>query len=226
MYIKEGSLLKVSEKTQYSFKYLKQVSSKKKWKEKKKLRGINDTGKVCEILKIVNGQLVRVTEQPILHIEAKKKRDSVERWDLGSEQVVIDNTETDAEGNVKIGKSEAKFMKEKISEREQLIEAQKKKKVIKKSPEKVPQDPVEAAINRVMEITGADGRFREQARYEISRWTSKYYSLEEAISKACLTISAANESLRNEKKKISEDKGNVSDRMWSKLWGKVGKIRY
>lgn len=227
IYIELGSLQGVSKKTGYSFLYLKQLSSKRKWKERKKMRGIKDEGKVVEIIKTVNGKLVRVSEQPIIHVTPKSKKNLVEKWSLGEEKVVIDNMEKNKEGDIVVGKSEAKFMREKIEARERTVEAAKKKKEEKKkTPEKIQQDPVQAAISKVMSITGADSRFRNQAEYEIRRWLGRYYSIEEAIEKACRTVSEMNESLKTEKKKSGDDQGNVSSKMWSKLWGSVGKVRY
>jgi hypothetical protein len=226
-YIEHGSLKTVSEKTGYSFLYLKQLSAKRRWKERKRFHSVDDKNKIVEVIRCVDGKLTRVTSTDIIHTTPKSKKNLVEKWNLGEEEVVIDNTETDKEGNIIIGKSEAKFMREKIQEREKAIEAQRaKKKEVKKPSEKIPLDPIQAAIEKVMSITGADSRFRNQAEYEIRRWLARYCTIDESIERACKTVSGSNTNLKTETKKSSDDPGNVSEKMWSKLWGKVGKIRY
>ena len=120
------------------------------------------------------------------------------------------------------GIGSAEGLEEKIQEREQAIaERKKKKEEKKKAPEKIPQDPVLNAINRVMETTGADSRFRNQAEYEVRRWLARYYTIDESVSRACHTISEMNENLKNEQKKSGDDRGDISQKLWNKMWGKI-----
>ena len=128
VYFNEGTLQKAAKETGYSMMYLKKLSGLHDWVNRRKLKDVDDPEAYVEIIRGVDGSIQRISKIPILSRLPKSKNKGVEGLVLGDEKIITNKIETDPEGNIVIGKAETKFMREKIREREQMVEAEKQQK--------------------------------------------------------------------------------------------------
>ena len=206
------SLVKLAEETGYSLSRLKELSSKHKWKQKIQIRESekDDSDFVTLVIPRCDGSIAQVLKKPILKRIKKTKEIPIEKFKLGETEILQDNVKHDEDGNVIIPDSVREFIKAKIAEQDKLREAMKKKKEKPMKKEKK-KDPFEAAVSKAMEVSGADKKFLRQAKYEIRRWVSRYYTYEEATLKAIETLKCCQvESNKEEEAKKAEKKESES----------------
>ena len=217
--MEKKSLRKLAEETGYSLSRLKELSSKHKWKQKVQIRESekDDSDCVTLIIPRCDGSIAQVLKKPILKRIKKTKECLIEKFVLGETETLTDNTKHDSDGNVIIPDSVREFIKNKIAEQDKLREAMKKKKEKPMKKEKQ-KDPFQAAVDKAMEVSKADKKFYRQARFEIRRWISRYYSYSEATEKAVNTLKCGQEQ-SNKEEAIKKEEEKEAEKLQNTIWG-------